>query len=542
MSRIAPALALLLAVAAAHADAAPSADLHQVKWFVHVDLTGGGADLAFYESLLDGALEDSRVILEGSQGPADSVCCNQLEKEEHSPGVTLATFGTSGDGLDVMGPGELDTLRGIGGGGSRAFLIDSITDCGGSPAIGCADLPACDGTPDDDPDRIMVVTLDASDQGVLGLVIAHERGHNACLAHVANTPCELMRAIVAGGCLSPAECDAFSDARQKSGGSCACHADGPGDPQPEPDGLACTDGPISGICSGGVCGEADGDAGVQLLAAGGSSAETGQATVDPLLHSGVPGGWTDLGDFGGPLRGLAYDPDAGVLYGVMDVPGDDLLVRVDPQTGATSDPLSVAGHADLLALAFDPGPTPGTGDDRLLALSTDGTFEDLIEIDPSDGSPTFLGGLSIGVMGNFQGLAYDEAHGEIYASGFGLDQLYRIDTSTCPYFCTAVGQGVDLPRIDSSLAYSRESGNLYLVGRQSNSRILYDTIDPATLTTATTVGIDVYTVGALSALPTPLPEPAPGLSLAAGALLLGALAGRRRPASAAERPGQPVPE
>ena len=85
------ALGIALACAAAGATAAPTANLHEIKWFVHVDLP---MSLAFYEAIIDAGLADSQLILEGDQGPVDTVCCSKLEKEEHSPGVTLTTFGT----------------------------------------------------------------------------------------------------------------------------------------------------------------------------------------------------------------------------------------------------------------------------------------------------------------------------------------------------------------------------------------------------------------------------------------------------------------
>jgi hypothetical protein len=136
------AAALAVALLAGAADAATSADLHEIKWFVHTDLLdpGAGRDLAFYQALLDAA--------------------------QHAPGVTLAAFGDPGDGLDVLDTGELDAIVSTGGGGSRGYLIDSIADCNGSgPAVGCATFAFCGGPPDDDPDRFMVVTLDAADIG-----------------------------------------------------------------------------------------------------------------------------------------------------------------------------------------------------------------------------------------------------------------------------------------------------------------------------------------------------------------------------------------
>jgi hypothetical protein len=540
-SRIAiAALALLLATGAS---AAPAANLHEIKWFVHVDLIDGGAgmDLAFYESMLDEALADARLLVEGHQGPVDTVCCSRFEKEEHSPGVTLTTFGTTGDGLDVIDTGETATIAGIGGSGSRGFIVDSINDCAGAPAIGCASLPGCGGGPDDDPTYHLIVTLDAADSGVLGLVIAHERGHNACLEHVASDPCELMRSSVAGGCLSASECSSFTDARQTTGDSCACHADvGAGDPEPIENAIACSDGGGSGVCSGGVCDSASGDAGVELLAAGGPESPSGATTDDALRLSGLPGGWTDIGDLGSSLRGLAFDPDAEVLYGIADGGlSDDTLVIVDPDTGTISSTVgTITGYDDLTSLAFDPGATSGSSDDRLLALTTDGSFEDLIEIDPSDGSPTFIEGLATSPSGSnaFEGLAYDSLNDKLYTAGFTFDGLWEIDLASCgnPGFCAVTEiAGIDITRIDPSLAYSRDSGRLYQVGGQTSSQILYDTIDATTFETSSRIGLDGFTPGGLAALPAP--EPTTSLMLAAGSLLLAGLARRRRGAELKRR-------
>ena len=107
-------------------------------------------NLAFYEAILDAGLEDARINLEGFQGPGDAVCCSQIVKREHSPSVTLETFGTIGDGLDVVDTGDLNLIGALGGSGSRGFLVDSINDCGGNPSLGCAIIPVCDSTPDDE--------------------------------------------------------------------------------------------------------------------------------------------------------------------------------------------------------------------------------------------------------------------------------------------------------------------------------------------------------------------------------------------------------
>jgi MYXO-CTERM domain-containing protein len=541
------ALAAISALLGASAGAAPAADRHAIKWFVHTDLVSGAATLPFYEAMIEDALDDALIHLEGNQGPADTVCCQKLDQEEHSPGVVLQTFGTPGDGLDVVDGSDFDTLHTLGGSGSRAFLVDSILNCGGTSAIGCADLPVCDGVFDDDPDRILVVTLDAQDMGVLGVVIAHERGHNACLAHSSGSACELMQSVVSGGCLSPAECSAYGTARQSVGGTCACHA-GTSQGTPEPDATACSDGPVTGLCSGGVCGDPGGDAGVAVVAWGGIGAAAGEVADDPLHLSALPGGWSDAGGPGPTLKGLAYDADGDVLYGIQDASGDDHLVTLDRSDWSVLSSVALAGHPDVISLAFDPGANPGPGDDRLLALSSSGGFEDLIQIAPATGSVVLLGGLSIGATGGFTGLAYDSLRGRLYTSGFASAEpgspdptaagLFEIDVASCnpPFaFCqTNAVSGLRVPRRDSSLSYSPVSGALYLVGRSeftlsgggTHQVTRYDTIDAASLVKGTTIGIDDYTPAGLAALPAPEPDSPTGLL--AGAALAAALARRRR--------------
>jgi hypothetical protein len=521
------ALAFLIGGAVApQAHASPTADVHELKWFVHRDMVGGGMNLAFYEAILNEALEEARVATEGNQGPTDDLCCSKFVKKKHSSGDRLERFGSSGDGLDVVDAGDYAAIQALGGGGSRAFLVDSINDCGGFPAVGCADLPACNTTPDDDPDLILIVTMDAYDSGVLGLTIAHERGHNACLFHANVNICDLMRSQVNGGCLSSAECTEYGYARTKTNGTCVCHKNSGA---PKVNGVACTDGSISGVCSGGVCGDTPGDASVELFAAGGRGAASGATVDDPLLVSAVPGGWEDLGGFGSVIKGLAHDDATGRLYGIEDGSGDDLLSLIDPGTGFVNYTIgAIGGHADVISLAFDPGPSASPVDDRLLALPSSGGFETLIEIDPFTASPTTLGPLNSGVTGGFQGLAYDSTHARLYASGFAGGSLWEIDESSCgdPYFCLiSEVLEVDLPRIDSGLAFSATSGNLYLVGRQSGDRIFYDTIDAATFGVAPTMGVQEFTIGGLAAIP--LPEPWAPLGSAAGAALLMLLARRR---------------
>jgi len=53
---------------------APTTNLHELKWLVHVDMIDLGAsrDLAFYEAIIQQATEDAAILIEGDQGPAEA--------------------------------------------------------------------------------------------------------------------------------------------------------------------------------------------------------------------------------------------------------------------------------------------------------------------------------------------------------------------------------------------------------------------------------------------------------------------------------------
>jgi len=509
---------------------APTTNLHELKWLVHVDMIdpAAGRDLAYYAAVIDQAVADATVLVEGEQGPADAACCDVLSV------LSVGTFGTPGDGLDVPSSAAdqaaLDAI--VGATGSTAFLVDSLGYCGGptTTAIGCGTQPACTNDPDDDPGLKLIVTMEAHEvYNLLGETLAHERGHNSCLPHV--TPgeqCLLMTASAGGGCLTASDCTAFDNARNDSGGTCACH-DGSGGIAS--DGLACTERSLTGLCSGGLCGETGSDASVQLMAAGGPEAAEDAATDDALMISGLSGGWQDLGPIGSGTAptGLAYAPLRGVLYAVNPLDGDDELIALDPATGERIATIGVlTGEDSVSALAFDPGPTDAQSDDRLLALNKVGNFEDLFAIDPDDATVNALGGLSVGVAdgSGFQGLAYDSIHHKLYTSGFANGGLYEIDLA-CPSLCpTSQVPGVNLPRRASSLAFSEVTGRLYLSGSQTGPRTLFDSIDATSFESFPTIGIDDYTPGGLAAIP--LPEPDPLLVQATGGLLVVGLARLRR--------------
>ncbi len=511
MSRATLALAFafaFFATAPSGARAAETVDLHDLTWFVHIDLTDQGAGtqpLSYFEGLIAEATADASRLLKGNQGPFEGPCCVELGT------VSVSVFGTTGDGLDVPSSAAdfaaLDAVAGFSG--SNVFFVDSLGWCGvpTTTAIGCGDTPFCTGNPNDDPFLVSVVTLEAHELfDSLDQTLAHERGHNACLNHVTADSCQIMQPGGGGGCLDATECGHYQDGRTGTGGSCDCHVDAS---NYEADGTVCTEGATTGACSGGLCEGLPSDANVKLVIAGGPEALTGATPDDALITSGATGGWTNGGAIGSGAEPRGLAPGRGVIFAVTPTAGDDQLLTLDATTGAVIGTVgTLTGIQDVIALAFDPGPTDDLADDRLLALDDDASaFEDLLSIDPDDATVTNLGGLNLGFSSGFTGLAYDSAAGVLYASSGG--GLYTIDPNSCPPgLCnvTAVTQ-VDLPRTDSGLAYSATNGRLYLVGNQSaDTRKLYDAIDPTTWEVTTSTGVQGHTTGGVAAAADPIPQ------------------------------------
>ena len=180
-------------------------------------------------------------------------------------------------------------------------------------------------------------------------------------------------------------------------------------------------------------------------------------------------------------QGLAYSPRRKIVYGVTRTAGDDDLIRIDPATGATLSHTAITGRIDIIALAWDPGPTNARSDDRLLGLDSDGKFETLIEIDPDTGAATTIDALEFGnpTSGRVSGMAYDSANQELYVLSFA--GLQTVDIDSCdspPSFCqtTVITDpfGRTLARVGASLAYSAVTGNIYMIG---NYRTLFSIMD-----------------------------------------------------------------
>jgi len=501
------------------AGAAPSGNVHDLVWRIHVDLIDipGGQDLAFFAQLINDRHAQANVMLQGHQGPFDSGCCTELDA------VSVTTFGTPGDGLDVVSTaGEFNAVIANGNG---AYLIQTLQYCSG-PGL----VAGCAATPGD----YLIVAFDADDSGFLAEVIAHERGHNAGLPHVAANNCQLMQSFNGGGCLTTSECSSYIAKADTVSGSCACLADTIGDP-PVSAGTPCGGGDV---CSEGVCGDAMSFAGAEMLVAGGPGAASGQTADDWLLQSALTGGWNTPGAAGAEISGLAYDAANEVLYGIEVLAGDDALVTLDPDTGAVLATIGTLGGIEVAsALAFDPRP----GGDRLYGVEIDDDifggiscsdvgailppcFSEVFEIDPGDASLNVLGELNnLIVTEGVTGLAWDDASEVLYVST--LAGLYSVavagcDGSTCP------SSAVDnVFRRDSALAFEPSTGRVLREGDNSFGQMFYDVIDPASGSSEETIGVDPFTAGGLAVRE--LPEPGGTIGLVAGVAFLAQLCRRR---------------
>ncbi|MAG30179.1 MAG: hypothetical protein CL908_04695 [Deltaproteobacteria bacterium] len=527
------------------ASSGPAVDLHDLTWYVHVDLidVAAGEDLPFWQSAIDAAVDTANVLLEGGQGPFDEPCCTRLSRT-----ASVTTFGSTGDGLDVIDSGsDQAAIAAFGGSGSNAFLVDSISHCSGSApsAIGCAWRPSCNGNGNDDPHLWMLATVESFDSGTLAIVVAHERGHNACLEHVSTAECQIMQGTIytpgLGGCLMAGECTNYRAGRTttSSGLECGCHDILGG---LEPDGTHCSEVAAGGICSGGLCGAYDGGAAVQLVMAADPGLISGGPPDDSLRISALAGDWTNLGPYSGgspaQVRAIAYAADSDTLYGVVPTVNDDSIVMIDSATGTILSFVGTIGNGadEIVSMAYDPGATTATGDDRLIVLEVHSSGSNFLGefrwIDPaSPSTANLLGSIVWNDAHLVTGLAYDSLQDKLFAaSPFGPDGLYEVDLGSCPPSPCDMTQvsGARLFRDDASLSYSPRTGMLYLVGTVfGGARTFYDVIDPTTGTSVETLSLDVFTPAGLAAVP----EPDISATLFVSALVIFVTASLRRRAN-----------
>jgi len=541
-------VAIALGGAAGRAGSAPEQRVHGLQFRVHVDLldAGAGQDLAYWDALLDASAAFGSDQLEGSQGPVDTPCCVALQATSVTP------FGSSGDGFDVIeSAAEFDLLLSTFGEGSPqaplAYVVLSLGVCDEAVSMG---ILGCALTPGD------AFVVDVDDLGGLGYTIAHERGHNAGLLHPdervppefdANL-CRLMSASSGAGCLEAPECDAFRDAPGVSaGGACMCLGEAVGD-SPLPDGMTCALGPESGVCSGGLCGSADGLAALSLSIGGGAEDPQSAPPDDLVAMSPLSGGWSEQAPIGQNVGALVFDPGPATLIAILSpTVGDDLLARVADDGAIT--PIGSLGRRDVVGLAWGPG--AGFLYAAHVFEAEPGFFAtDLLQVDPKDASVQRLGTLDVLIggttgagtpFGGVQSLAYDADSDTLWGSTIlGLAEIDprcnlpgKRCSTTLPEdgtverdFVGHFGLDFDAERgllIGLRDASARLDGNNYLLGFLGELEML----DPASGETVAVL-YQAFTGRSLALRPVQLPEPGTLLMGAAAAGALLALRSRSR--------------
>jgi hypothetical protein len=147
------------------------------------------------------------------------------------------------------------------------------------------------------------------------------------------------------------------------------------------------------------------------------------------------------------IEALAFQPHKKNLYGVVNLPEDNLLVTIDPKHGVISDVGYITGFREITAMTFDE--TTNT----IYAL--DQTTRTLLSIDPNTASPTTIGNFS---YGSSNALAADPITGELFMSLMGL--FGSINKATGAF--TLIGDtGLN---VITGLDFNPKSGVLYGVG------------------------------------------------------------------------------
>ncbi len=167
-----------------------NASIHEagITWANHVDLASPvGEDEA------RGLLDDASTILGTARDGEDVACCATLVTSG-----SAATFGVSGDGLDIVDD-ETELLTVLTVAAGRVKVVRAINSCGGpgTNIIGCSLRPG---------KAIVVVHLNGYDDAFLW---AHEYGHNVGLAHRPDPLALMYPALARGEGLSQSECAAF---------------------------------------------------------------------------------------------------------------------------------------------------------------------------------------------------------------------------------------------------------------------------------------------------------------------------------------------
>ena len=159
----------------------------------------------------------------------------------------------------------------------------------------------------------------------------------------------------------------------------------------------------------------------------------------------------------GVVRGLAFDPATGLLYGSLF--DDGQLVTVDPVSGLAT-LIGSIGFEEIEGLAFDPVGGVLYGSDQV--------GDQLVRIDPATGAGTAIGQFGFPAV---RGLEFEAATGTLYGTDTNQDKLLRIDVQTGD--ATAIGD-LGFGAVDG-LALDPAMGALYGTDNQTRQLIAIDT-------------------------------------------------------------------
>ena len=159
----------------------------------------------------------------------------------------------------------------------------------------------------------------------------------------------------------------------------------------------------------------------------------------------------------GVVRGLAFDPATGLLYGSLF--DDGQLVTVDPVSGLAT-LIGSIGFEEIEGLAFDPVGGVLYGSDQV--------GDQLVRIDPATGAGTAIGPFGFPAV---RGLEFEAATGTLYGTDTNQDKLLRIDVQTGD--ATAIGD-LGFGAVDG-LALDPAMGALYGTDNQTRQLIAIDT-------------------------------------------------------------------
>lgn len=151
------------------------------------------------------------------------------------------------------------------------------------------------------------------------------------------------------------------------------------------------------------------------------------------------------------VNGLAFDANTNTLYGVFEEPASEVLVTINPSTGAST-VIGPLGFTNVEGLAFDPNTN------TLYALEADNGNDTLLTVNTTTGA-----GMAVGAVGGasfIRSLAFDPNTNTLYGLREDTpDQLITINTAT--------GAGTDVGPLgfsaNESLAFDPNTNTLYAV-------------------------------------------------------------------------------